>query len=388
MINKIRYRLVYNRKHQLNRYGQALVQIECLLHRERVYFSTNVYLHPTDWDGGQVVNHPLSAQLNQFLFDLLIKLQRIEFEFVLRGKEPSLRMMKNAVTNHASASALFCDFVTAVNSHAATRGKHTRAAYETLVKIVERFKAGTRLEDITLDWLNQFVCWQREQNLSQSTISGRLKSIRAIINEAIARKLIATDDDPFKHFRIPKIKNREETLTKDEVRKLQRTSRLNDRQRHIRDLFVFDCMCGLRFHDLTHLTEMDFQTIKGKKWLILTTHKTGDRASVPIERVFGGEGWKIVQSYPNVRTFSHIGNNATANRTLKEVFNIAGIQKTAHFHLARHTFITLCIEEGIPITTVQLMVAHSKIETTRGYAKLGVTSINNDVRRAFKVPLG
>ena len=54
MFDKIRYRLVWNRKGQLNGDGRALVQMECLLQGRRVYFSTKVYLESGQWDGHYV----------------------------------------------------------------------------------------------------------------------------------------------------------------------------------------------------------------------------------------------------------------------------------------------------------------------------------------------
>lgn len=121
----------------------------------------------------------------------------------------------------------------------------------------------------------------------------------------------------------------------------------------------------------------------GKRWIVLATRKTGDTARVPIEIIFGGRAMTLLAQYKSLSRFFRIGNNASANRTLKEVFRKAKIDKYAHFHLARHTFITLCIESGIPIATVQMMAAHSKIETTRNYAKLGISVIGKDVERIF-----
>ena len=46
MIEKIRYRLIFNRKNTLNNQGTALVQIEALLNRRKMYVSTNLYLTP------------------------------------------------------------------------------------------------------------------------------------------------------------------------------------------------------------------------------------------------------------------------------------------------------------------------------------------------------
>lgn len=83
MIEKIRYRLVYNRKHQLNRQGTALVQIEALLNRRKLYISTNLYLRPGQWDQNtsQVINHPQSYDLNAMLYDKILELQAAEISY-------------------------------------------------------------------------------------------------------------------------------------------------------------------------------------------------------------------------------------------------------------------------------------------------------------------
>ena len=49
-MDKITYRLVYNRRKILNMRGQALVQVEAYLKGSKKYFSTNVYLRPNQWN--------------------------------------------------------------------------------------------------------------------------------------------------------------------------------------------------------------------------------------------------------------------------------------------------------------------------------------------------
>lgn len=390
MFDKIRYRLVFNRRHQLNRDGRGLVQMECLLNGQRVYFSTKVYLRPEEWDGHYVTNHPLAAEMNQYLFDEQIKLQRIEFSFVQRGRQPTLAIMKNAVRNDIAVTATFAQFVKSVVQHSASRGKHTRDSYMTLVKIVEAFRKNVTLGDIDLDFLNRFVSWQQDQGMSQSTISGRLKSIRAIVNEAIARKLISVDDDPFLHFRIPKIKNREESLTFDEVRKLERL-KLKKREARIRDCALMAIYTGLRYHDLTTLTSDMLLKEHGKTWLIIEPRKTSKSSGMvvrlPLYSLFGGKALALIEKRGSVERLTHIGNNASANRTLKELVKRIGVADSRHitFHTLRHTFCTLLIAKGVPITTVSKLAGHTKIEQTQRYAHIAKTMIANDVKKAFKV---
>ncbi|MFN8353647.1 MAG: Arm DNA-binding domain-containing protein [Spirosomataceae bacterium] len=49
-MNWIKFDLIFNRTRKLNRKGKALVQIQAYLNGCRRYFSTQVYLTPTEWD--------------------------------------------------------------------------------------------------------------------------------------------------------------------------------------------------------------------------------------------------------------------------------------------------------------------------------------------------
>ena len=41
-MDKIRYRLVYNRRKQLNNQGAALIQVEASINKRKVYFTTRI----------------------------------------------------------------------------------------------------------------------------------------------------------------------------------------------------------------------------------------------------------------------------------------------------------------------------------------------------------
>lgn len=68
-MQKIRYRLVYNRKKVLNAQGCALVQVEAKLNQRNIYLTTNIYIQPDNWDksNSQVINHPQATELNAML---------------------------------------------------------------------------------------------------------------------------------------------------------------------------------------------------------------------------------------------------------------------------------------------------------------------------------
>ena len=389
MIRKIRYRLVYNRNRQINARGEALVQLELQLGGERRYYSTKVYIRPEQWDGNYVVNHPLATEINKFLFNELINAQKMEFDFILRGKHPSLKMMKKAIASHISVSAPFRDFVHRVNAASTDRSEQTKASYESLIRQVEKFCGQITIEDIDLDWLNRFVNWSKSQKLSMNTIIGRLKSLRAIMNEAVKRKLIKREDDPFLLYKIPSMKARDEFLLYQEVIAIANTEMKTFRERRIRDCFVFACCTGFRFSDLNTLNKSHLIDMDGHLWIIkkpLKTKKTSDvTVKIPIYAIFDGLAVKLIEKYGSIERLCHVGNNAAANRTLKEILEKAGISSERHvtFHTARHSCATLLLEQGVSVTTIQKILGHTKLSTTQIYAKLLTSTIQHDVERAF-----
>lgn len=72
-MNKIYFRLVYNRKKKLNKSGKALIQVEAYRNRKKVYISTGIYVNPKQWDNhhSRIIQHPHSEELNRMLEEFI-----------------------------------------------------------------------------------------------------------------------------------------------------------------------------------------------------------------------------------------------------------------------------------------------------------------------------
>jgi integrase/recombinase XerD len=74
--------------------------------------------------------------------------------------------------------------------------------------------------------------------------------------------------------------------------------------------------------------------------------------------------------------------NITTNAYLKEIATLCGIRKNLTFHMARHTFATnVTLTNGVPIETVSRMLGHTKITTTRIYAKVLESKVSEDMNQ-------
>mgnify|MGYP003065324188 CR=1 FL=1 len=111
-MEKVIYNLVFNRKKRLNAEGKALIQVEAYLNRQKKYFSTKIYVKPTQWDSKRkaVRNHPNMDELNQYIEDYITYLERIELDMVQSGRPFSLKYLRER-GDFESVSSSFVSFI-------------------------------------------------------------------------------------------------------------------------------------------------------------------------------------------------------------------------------------------------------------------------------------
>ena len=149
----------------------------------------------------------------------------------------------------------------------------------------------------------------------------------------------------------------------------------------VRDAFLFCCYTGLRFSDLVTLKSSDIT----KGWITKKMVKTNFTVEIPASEVFDGKAIAIIDRYGSIERLTRkLGTNATVNKHLKEVFRLAKIEGNFTFHTSRHTFASLTLQMGIPITSVQRMLGHQKLATTEIYSEVDRTTITKDIKKALK----
>lgn len=379
-MDKIKYRLVYNRKKQLNKQGTALVQVEASLNQRKVYFKTNIYLRPEHWDKrtAQVCNHPQANDLNAMLFEFVLHLQRIELELWKRGVPATLSLLKDAMKKNRPVNVTFPVFAKEYVTHS-DRRESTKENLYTTITVLQEFRPGLDFKDITYSFLKDFEVYLREKGNGINTVAKHLRQLRTLVNEAINQGYIHADAYPFRKFKIKQERGRHEFLTPDELKKLENLE-VNDRKlRHVLDAFLFCCYVGLRYSDFCQLTPANFIRVNGKKWLHFKSIKTGIELRLPLHLLFEGKALSILDRY-NIAEFASLGSNSEVNKALSVIVGMARIKKHVTYHTARHTCATLLIHQGVPITTVQKLLGHTSVKTTEIYSEILSNTIVRDLK--------
>ena len=379
-MDKIKYRLVYNRKKRLNKQGTALVQVEASLNQRKVYFKTNVYLRPEHWDKriAQVCNHPQANDLNAMLFEFLLHLQGIELALWKRGVPATLSLLKDAMKKNRPVNVTFPVFAKEYVTHS-DRRESTKENLYTTITVLQEFRPGLDFKDITYSFLKEFEVYLREKGNGINTVAKHLRQLRTLVNEAINQGYIHADAYPFRKFKIKQEKGRHEFLTPDELRKLENLEVSDRKLRHVLDAFLFCCYVGLRFSDFCQIKQSNFIKVNGKKWLHFKSIKTGIELRLPLHLLFEGKALAILDRY-DITEFANLGSNSETNKVLAVLTGMARIKKHVTYHTARHTCATLLIHQGVPITTVQRLLGHTSVKTTEIYSEILSSTIVRDLK--------
>lgn len=368
-MEKIQYRFVYNRKKMLDGKGEALIQIEALLHRKKSYFSTHIHIPPKCWDKRKkkIINHPNADDLNAMLYEEKNRMEAIEIAEWKRVGSVSLAALKKIVKGNIEVGN-FIQFAKEI-IQTSQRSKGTKGNMMTTLKRLARFRKNIEFKDLTFTFVREF-----EQYLSgehTNTTAKHLKNLRTMINAAINEGYMKSDDYPFRKFRIKTVEAKHEFLSPDELNQIEDLPKSK-----ILDAFLFCCYTGLRFSDFTHLKDDNIHIIDGERWLCFRTRKTNTDIKLPLHLLFNGKALAILDRY-KIKDLTNIGCNADANKALKAVLPKMG--KKVTWHTARHTCATILIHDRVPITTVQKLLGHANVKTTMIYAEILSTTIVKDL---------
>ena len=379
-MQKVRYRLVYNRKNQLNRQGEALVQVEAYLNRKKIYLSTNVYLRPDFWDKehSAVYNHPHAEELNVMLFEFVLHLQEIELGLWKHGISVTLNALKSLARTDRTVSDSFVSFsIRCIND--SVKRESTKSNLMTTVTVLKKYQSSVTFKDLSYGFLMGFESYLRNSGKSLNTIAKHMRQLRTLVNEAINQGFMSVEDYPFRKYKIRQEKGRHEFLTPTELRKLE-SAQVNGEERHVLDAFLFCCYSGLRYSDFLNLEEHNFVKRNGRVWLHFTSVKTGTEVDIPLYMLFSGKAMEVASRYTSIGEFVRIGTNNKVNRLLDDIARKNGIRKKITYHTSRHTCATLLIHDGVPVTTVQKILGHASLKTTQVYLDILPSTIIKDLK--------
>jgi site-specific recombinase XerD len=381
-MNKIIYNLVFNRKGALNERGVALVQVEAYLNKRRKYFSTQIYISPSQWDGKKqlIKNHPNAEALNHKLYEYIAAIEKKELNLWQQGRIVSLEALKESLKS-STDDVSFLVFLKQEINNSPLKGS-TKKNHLSTHTILNQFKRSIAFSDLTFDFISSFDHFLRVKGYHVNTIAKHMKHLKRYINIAINKEYMGLHQYPFRKYRIKTIDNKHTHLSPEELGLFENLE-LMGRDQKLRltlDAFLFCCYAGLRYSDFVSLNPTNIVQLNNETWLIYKSIKTKIEVRLPLYLLFDGKALGILRRYEKrLASFFQIRDNSNVNKELIRITQLAGIDKRVSFHAARHTNATLLIYRGVNITTVQKLLGHKSIKTTQVYTNIMDITIIRDL---------
>ena len=198
------------------------------------------------------------------------------------------------------------------------------------------------------------------------------------------------DDDPTELLESPQIGDHlPEVLTTAEVDRLEAAIDLSEPQGQ-RNRAIIEVLfsCGLRVSELVNL---QLENIYREERFLRIFGKGRKERLVPISAraLHELDNWFLDRSALKIKPgeehyvfLNRRGSHLTRTMILimiKQLAQVAGIQKTISPHTLRHSFATALLEGGADLRAIQAMLGHESIGTTQIYTHIDMSTLRQEI---------
>lgn len=267
----------------------------------------------------------------------------------------------------------------------------TIVKYDTCLNHLQNFvqkrmkRSDVRFDEVNPMFLNNFLHYLKtDGGCCNNSAVKYLTNLKKIVRIAMANGWIKGNPYAGVALRVDNVDVA--YLDEKELKKLMNKQFEIERINQVKDVYVFCCFTGMAFVDVKSLCKKDLVEIDGQWWIKKKRSKTNNWFQVPLMQ----PAMDILKKYED-----HIGcltsgkllpvlSNQKMNAYLKEIADLAGINKHLSTHTARHTFATtVTLSNQVSIKVVSKMLGHSSLKMTEKYARVVDELIEKDMKKVM-----
>lgn len=400
-------------KHQANKNGEFPIFIRITEDRKSRYIKTGLYALEEDWDEKENLFRtkyrkaedqykiPIHDDYNKILKKKHTEAESVVSKLTLTDKLISSEQVKNEILR---AKKLGKDSVLKYIDHIVDELKKqnkigTSTCYKDLKRSLKAFLKVIGKEDITFieittDFLKKYEADFRTRDVKDTGISFYFRSLRAVMNKAIAEGLCKRDHYPFDQYKISKFDTHtsKRAITKKDIEAIKKLEiEVGSSLFHARNIFLFSYYNrGINFSDIAMLkwenvrnNRLTYTRLKtGKQYNLLMLEPTLDILTYYKTNNYKGDESHI---FPILDKERHITPLTIKNRihkilgetneNLKEIGKMAELEIPLTTYVARHTYATVMKRSGVSTSIISEALGHGSERTTQIY----LDSFENDV---------
>lgn len=380
--------IIWNHRNRVGDDGQAPVEIRVSYENKKAYITTGVKCRKTEFNGGEIINRSDAGTLNAILKAAMDKVGEVAAKMIAEGRGVEPKEIKKAVFASGNVPARSKAMLSWFDSQIPKLGLKpgTMKHYATLMTRLQEFGGLTAWEDLAVENIYRFDEWlhktlrkrkigveDAKEAISDGGVYTYHKCLKALLNRALLFGKIQAN--PYERLK-GKFKRGDKAtvdfLTSEEMEAVEAVHPLaGSKMAAARDLFVFQMHTGMSYGDTQIFDFTRYRMVDGHFIDIGERIKTGVKYITQLDDAC----LDIIQRYG--MKLPKLGNS-DYNFCLKAIGVAAGLSKTLHSHMARHTFATQMLAAGAKIENVSKMLGHTNVTQTQRYAEVLPKSVLED----------
>lgn len=381
---------IYLRKYSNDTSG--IVWISFYVQRQKVNFSTKVAVEVKHWNEKKnmvTAGDKQAADKNLIIETILARINNVFVKYRLRDKKLSRDLFIREY-NRPSDYATFFEFVQDYMKKISHRTEQTTLnTHLSVIRKLKEFNANLIFDDITPNWLDLYFAYLRKDlDNNPNTAYKNMAILKKYV--LAAYKAGYMTENPFEEWSIKKITSTCTYLNEQELAtlvSLYNSGELEYKLHKTLEFFLFMCFSSLHIGDAKKLQLEQFTADHFTYFRMKLRNSKPEPIQIPISEPLQNLLSKIVGTRKKGPLFEVIQADQTMNRYLKDIANIAGIDKPITHKVGRHTFATIFLRHTKDLAALKELLGHSDMKETLVYAHVMDESKREGVQcfNSFKI---
>ncbi|MDR1499801.1 MAG: site-specific integrase [Tannerellaceae bacterium] len=361
---------------------EGVLTIQVINNRKVKCFTTRFHIFPHEWDkeksriieeAGDIGRRAYLTGTREALDKELRKLHRCK-EVLDKKKTYSVDELVRRYTDNSLNGRLFTFMDRLIDNMKADSRHRTAAIYSVARRSFADFRQGADIpiEDIDQGLIRGYETYLKGRLVSMNTISCYMRVWRAVYNRAVEEGL-SPQQQPFKNVYTGVAKTAKRAINETLIARLKELDL--EPEAHLslaRDLFMFSFYTrGMSFVDMANLKREHIR----KGYITYKRSKTKQLLTIRLEPCIEN----IIERYRShtvgdyLLPIYHRGNRdatstlRTYNKRLERISAMMDLDKPLTSYVARHSWATIAMRKGIPMSIISEGMGHESEHTTRIY---------------------
>ena len=357
-------------------------------------YPTNIKVTPDEWSKiNSETAYPTVRQKKDHVLEILSKARKLirvlseDFSF----DDFEEHMFGTARKNKYDVTDAYATFQVKIEQLKKENRIGTAKIYENVMASLQCYRKHLKFHQITTKFLYKYEQIMLDSGCKKSTVGIRMRHLKAIVNMAKRAGVISSFDYPFgrrahNKYEIPSSRRKKKSLLHSELM-LIKNYRSTEKEEWARDMWLLSFYCnGMNMNDIFNLkwsnVDNDFLYFIREKTKYMCRREENVEIFLTPEAKQIIDRWAVCsKKNKDAYLFGIFDETMTAedkvtanrfalrviNNTMKRIAKILNIEKCVTSMVARHTWATILMHNGVPIPYISKGLGHTSVLTTENY---------------------